>query len=942
LICSFGAFELDTDLFELRRAGVPVAVEPQVFSVLAYLVEHRDRVVTKNDLLDNVWGDRFVSEAALTTRIKAARRAVGDDGARQRMIKTVHGRGYRFIAAVRDTATSAGHGERSIAAAPAGLVEPPAASAWPLIGRGRELEVLAGWFRGHEASGVLLTGDAGVGKTRLAEKVLELAEAAGMPSARASSHPEGRSIPFAALSHLLPVDVASPTGPADLDRGAVFHRAAAALREQAGDERLLLMIDDADQLDELSRALIASLVQSRGLFAVLTMRTTGGASPFDHLVKDGHLLRLDVEPLAVESIEILLYRVLGGPMVAESLGRLREAAMGNPGVLRQLVETAREAGVLTELNGVWRLVGPLQPTASFEDLVAERLRGLDDPHHHAAELLAIAGEIGLDTLAAVAGHDVLEDLERHGLLTVRYSGQRAEVSLAHPLFAEVLLRQLPALGGRRLRRVLAEALEAVGARRRDDRVRLVAWRLDAGGAVDRDDVLHAARLALLEGDDAIAERLVRRAAAAGGGPRAMVLLAELIFRRNEPERLEAVLADIDLDELPEADRVRVVRRHSSNRFYAMTDADGALAVLDETAHLFAAPWAVRALAAHRATILSMAGRIDDALCCTEALLDADDPHLRFEVVRARSLALAAAGRGEEALALIHEAFNIHDGFDRDLTRPGRSILLFNHIFSLTELGRLDEARAAGATAAAGDVVGGRMPWLSFARPRVELLSGDAAAALALSAAYALEARARGAFGAERWVLSLVGMARLLKGDSSGGCQDLDRVAELWPDDAYGGLFRSDRDRALGWLAMERSGPDSAHEVLLRGAQVAAHRGAYALEAMLRHDVVRFGGAPAVVDRLVELATSTQGLLAAARADHAAGVVAVNCDRLRSAVAGFEQVGSPLLAAEAALDLADAAAATGDGAGSDAAREQATRLVARLDQPVMTPRLSQTG
>ena len=102
MIYSFGAFDLDTDLFELRRAGLPVAVEPQVLSVLAYLVEHRDRVVTKNDLLDNVWGDRFVSESALTTRIKSARRAVGDDGAQQRVIKTVHGRGYRFVAAVRD------------------------------------------------------------------------------------------------------------------------------------------------------------------------------------------------------------------------------------------------------------------------------------------------------------------------------------------------------------------------------------------------------------------------------------------------------------------------------------------------------------------------------------------------------------------------------------------------------------------------------------------------------------------------------------------------------------------------------------------------------------------------------------------------------------------------------------------------------------------------
>jgi pimeloyl-ACP methyl ester carboxylesterase len=77
-----------------------VHVERQVFDVLAYLIAHRDRVVTKTELLDNVWGDRFVSDSALSSRIKAARRAVDDDGARQEVIRTVFGRGYQFVAEV--------------------------------------------------------------------------------------------------------------------------------------------------------------------------------------------------------------------------------------------------------------------------------------------------------------------------------------------------------------------------------------------------------------------------------------------------------------------------------------------------------------------------------------------------------------------------------------------------------------------------------------------------------------------------------------------------------------------------------------------------------------------------------------------------------------------------------------------------------------------------
>jgi DNA-binding winged helix-turn-helix (wHTH) protein len=99
-VVAFGDLELDSALFELRRGATRVPMEPQTFDVLAYLVINRHRVVKKAELMDAVWGGRFVSEAAVTSRIKHARRAVGDDGEAQRVILTVHGRGYRFIAKV--------------------------------------------------------------------------------------------------------------------------------------------------------------------------------------------------------------------------------------------------------------------------------------------------------------------------------------------------------------------------------------------------------------------------------------------------------------------------------------------------------------------------------------------------------------------------------------------------------------------------------------------------------------------------------------------------------------------------------------------------------------------------------------------------------------------------------------------------------------------------
>jgi DNA-binding winged helix-turn-helix (wHTH) protein/tetratricopeptide (TPR) repeat protein len=102
VIWKFDRFILDPARRELRAAGVPVEVEPQVLDLLIHLVRHRDRMVSKDELFQAIWHGRTVSESALTTRINAARRAIGDDGRRQRLIHTLHGRGFRFVGKVEE------------------------------------------------------------------------------------------------------------------------------------------------------------------------------------------------------------------------------------------------------------------------------------------------------------------------------------------------------------------------------------------------------------------------------------------------------------------------------------------------------------------------------------------------------------------------------------------------------------------------------------------------------------------------------------------------------------------------------------------------------------------------------------------------------------------------------------------------------------------------
>src|SRR3954454_18097466 len=104
MILAFRDVELDLRKGELRRAGNAVHVEPQVFDLLVFLIKNRERIVSKDEILDAVWDGRIVSEAALSSRINAARKALGDNGNDQALIRTFHKRGFRFIADVEDHA----------------------------------------------------------------------------------------------------------------------------------------------------------------------------------------------------------------------------------------------------------------------------------------------------------------------------------------------------------------------------------------------------------------------------------------------------------------------------------------------------------------------------------------------------------------------------------------------------------------------------------------------------------------------------------------------------------------------------------------------------------------------------------------------------------------------------------------------------------------------
>ena len=146
VIYRFCGFELDTAKVELRADGRPLPVEPQVFALLALLVENRERRVSRDEAIEKVWDGRVVSDAAVASRIKSARAILGDDGRSQRFIRTIHGQGFRFVADATVVHT-AGSVQETVRAAdqPAGLASRPSIAVLPfrLIGNPGRLAAIA-------------------------------------------------------------------------------------------------------------------------------------------------------------------------------------------------------------------------------------------------------------------------------------------------------------------------------------------------------------------------------------------------------------------------------------------------------------------------------------------------------------------------------------------------------------------------------------------------------------------------------------------------------------------------------------------------------------------------------------------------------------------------------------------------------------------------------
>ncbi|GAA4565394.1 LuxR C-terminal-related transcriptional regulator [Micromonospora coerulea] len=413
-------------------------------------------------------------------------------------------------------------------------------SRWDFVGRTDELNRLLSAVGSPEGRGLFFSGSAGVGKSRLLREGV-----AALPTDRyaiwsVSASATTAALPFGGLVQVLPADQPQGLSPAGILRWAVD-----VLQQQAAGRRIVLAIDDAHLLDPPSAALVHLISRAENATVLGTLRNGEQIPlPIRALWTDDLVELVELGPLSPAEITGLLAAILGGPVDAGSAERLFRLSAGNPLLLRELVLAAAGGRELTHTYGIWKWTGRLELAPSLTDLIGTRIGQLTPGVRAVVELVAFGEPLGLQLLERAVEPVDVETAEERGLISLVHDDRRLNVRLAHPLYGEVMRRQCPVSRTRRLQATLADLLEQVGKRRRDDLLRVAVWRLDSGTAQDPALLLAAAAQAFGRYDVPLATRLARAALEADGGFDAAELLATILMFADRPDEAIAVLDSV--------------------------------------------------------------------------------------------------------------------------------------------------------------------------------------------------------------------------------------------------------------------------------------------------------------------------------------------------------------------------------------------------------------
>ncbi|MER6749543.1 helix-turn-helix transcriptional regulator [Streptomyces fungicidicus] len=836
---------------------------------------------------------------------------------------------------------------------------------WAVTARQGELRAIGSALT--DRGGILLTGTTGVGKTRLLAASLQRVAAEGrtVVAVGGAGGPEtGCAENFCSLAECL-------------------DRLESVRRHSDPARRTVVGFDDAHLVEESAAHRLYRLTAS-GRVAVAATARRDAALPtgVDKLWVERLVERLEVRPFARDVVSSILHGRVGGPVDSATLERLWATTRGNALILHELVEYALTDGSLRRVDGRWHWDGlPARPPERLADIVLLRLRDLAPEEQELVNVLAVAGPVEYGLAERLGLARAAETLDGRDLVQIEYSGRRVGIRLTEPLTGAVVADRMSGLTAQRLRLQLADAIEATGARREDDVVRMATLRMAAGRVPEPAVLLAAARTAAHRRDFALTERLCRSvlgnprpprdarrtssAGPAGGGApvagpargvagadnvsvagegdgagggvvtadeaRAALLLGRALAGQGRHEEAEAVFAGALAERpgaaphgLPRDELIAAVHDRADNAAWGLGRGADAAAVVDGLpAGLGAQGTGVRH--GFHAVLALLADRPDDAARTGRTVLPGEQPDsvVVQHLLPPAAFALSELGRPAEALALIARHARDLGGWHDD-ARLRCLVVTARCAFAQGDLGRVaDTLDATGRFATPGDDL--RQLQLALLRSRLlRLLGRPAEAVTLLRGASTLRVR-RDWLGTPSWTLAQLAGALAEAGRPTEALQTLVE-AQAARRDAPAYPLADDALLLEHAVVLAHTGDRSGAACrALEVVQRAAARPATALAAL--HLAVRVADAPRAAVRAAQLAAGAHSELMRLQCDHVVALTRSDGEALEDVSARFRTMGAVALAAEAAAQAADMYRRDGRRRASRLARAAGARLLA---------------
>jgi DNA-binding CsgD family transcriptional regulator len=720
---------------------------------------------------------------------------------------------------------------------------------WPLTGRSEEMAAIEAAILAPDAFGILVCGPSGVGKSRIAREALSAAVARGSEGRWAVGTSSARTLPLGAFTAWAQSGV---TDTVQLVRGVIESLTAAP-----PGATVVLAVDDVNLLDDLSTFVVQQIVARGAAKVILTLRD-GEPIPgaVQEIWRGGQFHRLDLQPLSLEETSALLSATLGGSADPDAAQRLWTLTRGNVLYLRNIVEQEVADGRLEMRDGYWRWVGDPIVAPGLVELIESRIGDLPALVADVIDALAVGEPIELAALTRIADPAAVEEADTRGLITLGQVVGGVEVRVAHPLYGEVRRKRAAPTRLRRLRGLVATELAASDGR---DDVRVVVRRatlsLDSDLAPDANLLVSAADGAVWLADLPLADRLAGAAIRAGAGPEANFVRAHALSWLSRGEEADAVLAEIDGNQLTDDDRARLAFLRASNVLWVLADPARAKEFIDDAART-ASPQARSYIDAFLTVYWFAMDQPGLATQASEQLALDDLPAVvDAEIAWALAAIAADAGRTNDAMAIADAGhavatrsldapqmrFNIADACVSALLLAGR----IGDAVDVAEQVRQQAADLPGAAHLLGAAVAGRAA-LGAGRLDTACSLLDLAAVALADSGHSLGWGYRYQFP-RTTALAMRGSI----GEAAAGFAALDEIRRP---------FRSldfERTLARAWVAAGEGAVSQSITVLQSAAERARANGQFAAEVMCLQVATQFGdrsGAP----RLGELEAIVEG------------------------------------------------------------------------------------